>query len=46
MGITKTRTTSYHPQCDGQTGRQNRTIQAMLNRRDDMRTDEMIGICG
>jgi hypothetical protein len=40
MGITKTRTTSYHPQCDGQTERQNRTIQAMLsafasNRRDD-----------
>ena len=41
MGITKTRTTSYHPQCDGQTERQNRTIQAMLsafasNRRDDL----------
>ena len=40
MGITKTRTTSYHPQCDGQTERQNRTIQAMFsafasNRRDD-----------
>ena len=40
MGITKTRTTSYHPQCDGQTERPNRTIQAMLsafasNRRDD-----------
>ena len=40
MGVTKTRTTSYHPQCDGQTERQNRTIQAMLsafasNRRDD-----------
>ena len=40
MGITKTRTTSYHPQCDGQTERQNRTIQAMLSafaskRRDD-----------
>ena len=40
MGITKTRATSYHPQCDGQTERQNRTIQAMLsafasNRRDD-----------
>ena len=24
-------TTSYHPQCDGQTERQNRTIQAMLS---------------
>ena len=40
MGITKTRTASYHPQCDEQTERQNRTIQAMLsafasNRRDD-----------
>ena len=40
MGITKTRTTSYHPHCDGQTERKNRTIQAMLsafasNRRDD-----------
>ncbi len=40
MGITKTRTTSYHPQCDGQAERQNRTIQAMLSafaskRRDD-----------
>lgn len=40
MGITKTRTTSYHPQCDGQTERQNRTLQAMLtafasSRRDD-----------
>lgn len=31
MGITKTRTTSYHPQCDGQAERQNRTLQAMLN---------------
>ncbi len=40
MGITKTRPTSYHPQCDGHTERQNRTIQAMhaafaTKRRDD-----------
>ncbi len=28
MGITQT---SYHPQCDGQTERKNRTIQAMLS---------------
>ena len=31
MGITKTRTTAYHPQCDGQTERQNRTIPGMLS---------------
>lgn len=30
MGITKTRTTAYHPQCDGLVERQNRTLQAML----------------
>ena len=31
MGITKTRTTAYHPQCDGQVERQNRTLQDMLS---------------
>ena len=30
MGITKTRTTAYHPQCDGQVERQNRTLQDIL----------------
>ena len=30
MGITNTRTTAYHPQCDGQVERQNRTLQDML----------------
>ena len=30
MGITKTRTTAYHLQCDGQVERQNRTLQDML----------------
>eukprot|EP00112_Aurelia_sp_Birch-Aquarium-sp1_P023718 Seg718.4 transcript_id=Seg718.4/GoldUCD/mRNA.D3Y31 product="Retrovirus-related Pol polyprotein from transposon 412" pseudo=true protein_id=Seg718.4/GoldUCD/D3Y31 len=31
MGIHKTRTTTYHPQCDGQVERQNRTIQEILS---------------
>ena len=31
MGITKTRTTAYHPQYDGQAERQNRTLQSMLS---------------
>eukprot|EP00794_Sanderia_malayensis_P011487 gene11487-biopygen9163 len=31
MGILKTRTTAYHPQCDGLVERQNRTIQDMLS---------------
>ena len=30
MSITKTRTTAHLPQCDGQVGRQNRTLQGML----------------
>ena len=40
MGISKTRTTAYHPRCDGQVERQNKTLQDMLaafvsNRQDD-----------
>ena len=31
MGIHKSRTTAYHPQCDGLVERQNRTIQAILS---------------
>ena len=30
MGIAKTQTTAYHPQCDGQVERHNRTLQDML----------------
>jgi len=30
MGIHKSRTTAYHPQCDGQVERQNHTLQEML----------------
>ena len=30
MGISKTRTTAYHPRCDGQVERQNKTLQDML----------------
>ena len=40
MGITKTRTTSYHPQCEGQTERQNRTIQALLSAFASKRKDD------
>ena len=29
MGLKKTRTTAYHPQCDGLVERQNRTLQAI-----------------
>ena len=31
MGIKKTRTTAYHPQCDRLVGRQNRTLQNILS---------------
>ena len=32
MGIAKTRTSAYHPQCDGQVECQNRTLQDMLSK--------------
>ena len=31
MGIQKSRTTAYHPQCDGFVDRQNRTLQDVLS---------------
>eukprot|EP00794_Sanderia_malayensis_P016451 gene16451-biopygen12126 len=31
MGIKKTRTTAYHPQCDGLVERQNRTLQSIIS---------------
>ena len=31
MGIKKTRTTAYHPQCDGLVERQNRTLQETIS---------------
>ncbi len=31
MGIKKTRTTAYHPQCDGLVERQNRTLQGIIS---------------
>ena len=31
MGVKKTRTTAYHPQCDGLVERQNRTLQNILS---------------
>ena len=31
MGTTNTRTTTYHPKCNGQTEHQNRTLQHMLS---------------
>ena len=40
MGITKTRTTAYHRQCDGQAERQNRTLQNMLSSFASSRTDD------
>ena len=40
MDITKTRTTSYYPQCDGQTEWQNQTIQALLSAFTSNRSDD------
>lgn len=31
MGISKAQTSAYHPQCDGQVERHNRTLQDMLS---------------
>ena len=40
IGITKTRTTAYHPSGDGQVERQNRTLQDMLANYVSTRTDD------
>ena len=40
MGITKTRTTAYHPSGDGQVERQNRTLQDMLSNYVSSRADD------
>ena len=40
MGITKTRTTAYHPSGDGQVERQNRTLQGMLSAFVSKNTDD------
>ena len=40
MGMAKTRTSAYHPQCDGQVERQNRTLQDMLSKFVSNRADD------
>lgn len=40
MGVTKTRTTAYHPCCNGQVERQNRTLQDMLANYVSSRADD------
>lgn len=40
MGITKTRTTQYHPSGDGQVERQNHTMQEMLSAFVSKHTDD------
>ena len=40
MGLTKTRTTAYHPSRDGQVERQNRTLQDMLSNYVSNRVDD------